>query len=263
MAQGIQLNGMIHYLCVNLIDVVRAKIGAFMIKNIFYDLDGTLLPMDMDLFMKSYFTKLATKMAKHGYDAAKLPDAVWTGTRAMVANDGTKTNEQAFWECFCKLVNVSEDDKELFNDFYKNEFDNVKEDCGYNEKVPELIKVVGELGFNQVLATNPLFPEIATRKRVSWAGLSVDDFITFTTYENSHYCKPNVKYYEELLNNLNMKAEETLMIGNDVDEDMVAAQIGMKVFLVTDCVLNKHNKDISEYPHGNFDDALTYIKSLR
>ena len=233
-----------------------------MIKNVFYDLDGTLLPMDMDVFVKTYFKELAIKMAAHGYDPAKLPDAVWAGTGAMVANDGTKTNEEAFWECFSKLCDVKDGDKDLFEEFYRVEFDAAKDVCGYNEKVPTLIKEVKKLGLTQTLATNPLFPEIATRKRMSWAGLDAKDFTTFTTYENCHYCKPNTKYYEELLDKLHMRADETVMIGNDVDEDMVAENIGMKVFLVTDCLLNKHNKDISKYPNGNFDDALNYIKSL-
>lgn len=233
-----------------------------MIKNVFYDLDGTLLPMDMDVFVKTYFKALAIKMAPYGYDPATLPDAVWKGTAAMVTNDGTKTNEEAFWECFSRLCNVKEGDKDLFDEFYRVEFDAAKEVCGYNEKVPELIKEVGKLGLTQTLATNPLFPEVATRKRINWAGLDTSDFETFTTYENSHYCKPNPKYYQELLDKLHMRADETIMIGNDVDEDMVAAEIGMKVFLVTDCLLNKHDKDISVYPNGSFDDALEYIKSL-
>lgn len=235
-----------------------------MIKNIFYDLDGTLLPMDMDVFIKAYFGGLVKKMVPYGYDKDKLPEAVWAGTEAMVKNDGKKTNEEVFWDFFMKYVDVPESDKEIFESFYMNEFDLVQNYCGYNEKVPKLIKTVEELGFNQVLATNPLFPEIATRKRVSWAGLSVDDFKTFTHYSNSHYCKPNPDYYRELLEKLSYKAEETLMIGNDVEEDMVAASTaGMKVFLVTDCMINKKNRDISEYPNGDFDDALAYIKSLK
>lgn len=235
-----------------------------MIKNIFYDLDGTLLPMDMDVFIKAYFAGLVKKMIPYGYDKDKLPEAVWAGTKAMVMNDGKKTNEEVFWDFFIKYVNVKESDRAIFEDFYKNEFDLVQEYCGYNEKVPELIKKVKEMGFNQVLATNPLFPDIATMKRVSWAGLSTDDFETFTHYSNAHYCKPNPKYYEELLDKLSYKAEETLMIGNDVEEDMIpASAIGMKVFLVTDCVINKNDRDINEYPHGDFDDALSYIKSLK
>ena len=52
------------------------------------------------------------------------------------------------------------------------------------------------------------------------------------------------------------------MVGNDVDEDMVAEKLGMKVFLLTDCLINKNNRDISNYLHGNFDDLITYIKTI-
>ena len=233
-----------------------------MIKNIFYDLDGTLLPMDMNKFMEAYFYHMVMKFAPLGYDKDELPKQVWAGTKVMVMNDGTRTNEEAFWDFFTKAMNVSESDKELFTEYYEVEFDKVQSSCGFNEKVPKLIQEVKNMGFNQVLATNPLFPEIATRKRISWAGLDTSDFLIYTTYENSHYCKPNTKYYQELLDKLDMKAEETLMIGNDVEEDMVAAELGMKVFLVTDCILNPKGKDISIYPNGNFDDVLEYIKRL-
>lgn len=233
-----------------------------MIKNVFYDLDGTLLPMDYDVFIKSYFGALVKKLAPHGYDPKTLPDAVWTGTKAMVVNNGEQTNEEAFWNCFSKLVEMDEKDKQIFEEFYQIEFDDVQKVCGFNEKVPKLIKEVKSMGLNQVLATNPLFPKIATQKRIAWSGVDINDFLLYTTYEDSHYCKPNIKYYQEILDKLSMKAEETLMIGNDVEEDMVAGELGMKVFLVTDCILNPKNRDISEYPNGDFDAALSYIKEL-
>ena len=39
-----------------------------MIKTVLFDLDGTLLPMDQDNFVKAYFKNLAIKLAPHGYD---------------------------------------------------------------------------------------------------------------------------------------------------------------------------------------------------
>ena len=50
------------------------------------------------------------------------------------------------------------------------------------------------------------------------------------------------------------------MVGNDVTEDMVAQKIGMSVFLITDCLINRENKDISVYPHGSFPDLLKYVE---
>lgn len=52
------------------------------------------------------------------------------------------------------------------------------------------------------------------------------------------------------------------MVGNDVTEDMVAETLGMKVFLLTDCLINKENKDISVYPHGDFAQLLQFIDKI-
>lgn len=113
-----------------------------------------------------------------------------------------------------------------------------------------------------VLATNPIFPAVATRKRVVWAGLSVNDFELVTTYENSHSCKPNPAYYREILQKIGVSSEACLMVGNDVTEDMVAKTLGMKVFLLTDCLINKDNLDISRYPNGGYDELIAYIQNL-
>ena len=114
-----------------------------------------------------------------------------------------------------------------------------------------------------VLATNPLFPKVATESRIRWAGLNPDDFEIYTTFETSHYCKPNLDYYREVLNELQVSAEECLMIGNDVSEDMVAEKLGMKVFLLTDCLINKKETDISVYPHGDMDALFRFIDALK
>ena len=55
-------------------------------------------------------------------------------------------------------------------------------------------------------------------------------------------------------------AENCLMVGNDVVEDMIAESLGMKVFLLSDCIINKHNADISRYPHGGFDELKAFLK---
>ena len=61
---------------------------------------------------------------------------------------------------------------------------------------------------------------------------------------------------------LKVYPEECLMVGNDVSEDMIAETLGMKVFLLTDCLINKENKDISLYPHGGFEELLAFIETL-
>ena len=52
------------------------------------------------------------------------------------------------------------------------------------------------------------------------------------------------------------------MVGNDADEDMIAETLGMRVFLLTDCLINRNGKDISRYPSGDFTELLQYVRSL-
>ena len=89
-----------------------------------------------------------------------------------------------------------------------------------------------------------------------------DEFEFYTTYENIGWCKPNLDYYREVLRRAGMDAKECLMVGNDVGEDMIAAELGMKVFLLKDCLINKANEDISKYPSGSFAALREYVTEL-
>ncbi len=230
------------------------------IKAILFDLDGTLLPMDQDVFVKTYFKELAKKLAPLGYESEKLIGSVWAGTEAMVKNDGSKTNEERFWEAFCGIYG-KEAIKDLprFEEFYKTEFQKAQAVCGFNEDAAKTVRKLKEDGYRIVLATNPIFPAIATESRMRWAGLSPDDFEFYTTYENIGLSKPNPNYYLEIIRRLGVEAEECIMVGNDVGEDMIAKELGMEVFLVTECIINKYGKDISEYPQGDFKDLIKFI----
>ena len=232
------------------------------ITTILFDLDGTLLPMDQDGFTKAYFGLLAKKAAGHGYDPQALVDGIWKGTAAMVKNDGSCLNEEAFWREFCGIFGEKARlDEPMFDEFYRNEFEGARAVCGFNQDVPKAIELLKKKGYRLVLATNPLFPAVATRKRIGWAGLSPEDFELYTTYENFSFCKPNPEYYREIARRLNLKPDECIMVGNDVAEDMIAQTLGMKVFLLTDCLLNRKNSDISGFPQGNIQDMLAFIEA--
>ena len=232
-------------------------------KVILFDLDGTLLPMDQDLFVKTYFGLLAKKLAFYGYEPDKLISSVWAGTDAMIKNDGSLSNEDRFWEVFSAAYGVDgKKDIALFDEFYRNEFVGAKQVCGFHSQAKESVYAIKKKGFRIALATNPLFPKIATENRIRWAGLEPEDFEFFTTYEESRYCKPNINYYLEVVKKLGVSPEECLMVGNDVSEDMIVSSIGMKVFLLTECLINKEQKDISEYPNGSFTELLQYVDIL-
>ena len=181
----------------------------------------------------------------------------------MVQNDGAQTNETVFWQVFCSLLGEdTRKDEPVFEDFYRNEFQAVAAVCGKNPAAKELIEGLKAKGLRLVLATNPLFPAIATHSRVRWAGLEPEDFAYITTYEISSRCKPNPDYYRDLLQYTGLNPEDCLMVGNDVAEDMIAQDLGMQVFLLTDNLINKTNEDISHYKNGSFFELKKYIEEL-
>lgn len=233
------------------------------IQAVLFDLDGTLLPMDQDVFIGDYFRRIAAYFAPHGYDPKKLVDSIWRGTAAMIQNDGSCTNEEAFWKvaegAFCPKIL---EDKPLFDRFYEEEFDKIKAVCGYHPMAAEIIRDLKARGLRVILATNPLFPARATQWRIQWAGLQKEDFELVTTYENSSYCKPNPDYYRQILAKQGLQPENCLMVGNDVGEDMVTRKLGMEVFLLTDCLINKANADIDTYPHGGFPELQAFLGNL-
>ena len=230
-------------------------------KMIMFDMDGTLLPMDIDEFTKGYFGLLCKKMVPNGYDKDELIKAVWTGTAAMVANDGSKSNEEAFWPVFAAALGreLTEEDKALFEEFYANEFDGARDFCGYDKDADEMVRKLKSAGYRVCVATNPIFPEVAMRKRLSWAGLDPDGFELITSFEHSSYCKPNPLYYTEIINRLGLEPSECLMVGNDATEDLAALKAGIDVFILTNHLLNRNNVDISAYPQGGYRELDAFI----
>ena len=230
------------------------------INTILFDLDGTLLPMDQEKFVNGYFKMLAAKLAPYGYEPQQLINAILAGIEAMIKNDGSHLNEDAFWKRFVEIYGDKVlADKPVFEDFYKNEFQDARSFCGFNPKAAETVRSLKDKGYRVVLATNPLFPSIATESRIRWAGLEPSEFDLYTTYENTSYCKPNLDYYRDILKRIDCRPEECLMVGNDVGEDMVVEALGLQVFLLIDCLINTQKKDITAYPHGSFEQLLSML----
>lgn len=233
------------------------------VKAVFFDLDGTLLPMDQDIFIKAYLGGLVGVLAPLGYDPKAVAGALWKSTDAMVRNDGKKTNEEVFWDNFSAILgDAVRGEEERLDVFYSTEFQKVKDVCGYAPEAREIIDMLKKAEIPAILATNPLFPAVATESRIRWAGLAPEDFKIYTTYENSRYCKPNLTYYTTLLETLGLSGEDCVMVGNDVNEDMICSELGMRVFLLTDNLINKNNNDITQYRRGGFSELFDFIKEI-
>ena len=59
------------------------------------------------------------------------------------------------------------------------------------------------------------------------------------------------------------KPEDSIMVGNDVDEDMCAAKLGFDTYLITDCLINRSEKDINRWKHGSFEDFYRLVVSCQ
>ena len=233
------------------------------ITTILFDLDGTLLPMNQDLFVSTYFGALAEKLSHHGYDKEELTAVIWKSMKAMMKNTTDEKNESVFWRVFTEAYGEKgRADICVFEEFYEKDFPKVQKVVGFAPEAKKIIELTKSLGMKAVLATNPMFPKAATYQRVSWAGLSLADFEMISTFEDFTRCKPNPEYFTELLAKLGLSSGEVVMVGNDAYEDTCASALGIPVFLLTHSLVNRKGVDLSEIPHGDFDDLAAWLKSI-
>ena len=237
-----------------------------MINTILLDLDGTLLQFSQEAFIGTYFTELKKVFAGMDIDPDLSVKAVWAGTKAMISNDGSRLNAHRFWETFAHTMRISNEQtgtiEAACDSFYINEFDAVRSILKPNDITKPLVHTMVKKRYCVVLATNPLFPLCAVSTRLKWAGLELDDFQHITHYTNSTYCKPSRGYYSEIFLKINKNPEQCLMAGNNPSEDMVAAELGSEVFLVTDYLENEADVDITAFRRGTLAELGAFLTSL-
>ncbi len=233
-----------------------------MYKNFLFDLDGTLLPMNMKKFVELYVASICKRFAPEiGINPKLFANGIWRGAGAMAKNDGDCLNIEVFWRTMndiCgKDMRVYSD---AFDDYYRNEFVVARSATGVNPYARKSVELIKQNGGKLIVATNPIFPKAATYRRIEWAGLNVNDFEYITTYDNSSSCKPNLNYFYDICSVCGITPEESLMVGNDVDEDMCASRLGFNVYLIRDCMINRHGKNIDFYKNGSFKDFYSWLK---
>lgn len=207
-----------------------------MIKAFLFDLDGTLLPMEVDRFLKLYLGDLGQALAPH-FPGEQLVEPVVGATYDMIAqpHDGM-TNEQGFISAFTRRTGREWAAYEgPLNDYYSKHFPKLGVHFPPHPKAAGVVKKLKDAGKTLVVATNPVFPEAALRARVRWAGLDPEDFTLITTYENSRAAKPHAAYYEEIMAKLGLEPGQCCMVGNDIGEDMLAPMsLGMHTFFLNE-----------------------------
>lgn len=228
------------------------------ISTIFFDLDGTLLPIDEKRFMQEYLVRFLEKCRKEQIDPAQAQQALMAGVHAMRSEDGggAQSNKDRFWSTFFAHLSVEKEESLIaaFNRFYHEEFTELGTLIEPFPLARKIVDTLKEKGYTLVLATSPLFPRAGTLERLSWIGLSENDFEFITTYEDYSYTKPHIGYYDQVFSDAQVDPNEVLMVGNNVVEDGAIRALGAQVIFVTDYLINPLEEDISSHPCYTLDE---------
>lgn len=206
-----------------------------MIQAILFDLDGTLIDNDMDIFLPPYFKALTKKVAGI-VDPTKLIPQLTASTQAMVMKTNAAwTMEQAFAADFFPKIGVpSEQLLPLFDDFYMHEYNELRAFVQPIDFSRRLVARAFEKNYRVVIATMPVFPGIAIRQRLTWGNIADFPYTLVTDYETMHASKPHSAYYSEIAKMIGVDPQNCLMVGNEVKNDILPARkAGMKTFWVS------------------------------
>ncbi len=234
-----------------------------MIDTILFDLDGTLLPLDLDKFTQRYFEEMTHKFSDL-IEPKLLVKYIWAATEVMVNNLEPRRNEEVFMEKFGQLITVEELPvyQQRFDEFYDQGFLKVRDSVVDSPEMQKSVRILKDKGYKLVIATNPLFPRKAIYHRIEWAGFKPADFEYVSYYEQNQYCKPQIQYYQEILQAIGKTPEECMMVGNDVQEDLIAGTLGLKTFLITDYMIHRTKEPIQSTYQGKSPDFLKFVEKL-
>jgi len=203
------------------------------IKAILFDLDGTLLDVDLDKFISHYLRLLAESVA-HIIPPKKFINKIIKASQEVEKNDGRRTNEDVYLEAFFPVEGYCREEIEpFFNEFYKKNFSKLRQYTKRKPEAREVVQTAFDKGYDVVIATTPLLPATAIEQRLEWAGVADFPYRLITTIENSCATKSlsHLIYYEQILDKISRPANACLMVG-DEEKDLISKRLGMKTFFI-------------------------------
>lgn len=232
-----------------------------MTKYLLFDLDGTLLPVDTESFISTY-VKSVTRYFSRLIDPQLFSRQLMASSYAMIGNlDPGLTNQEKFMADFFQHIGYEPAElMPLFAEYYERHYHEVRAVTRPTPLARQIVEDALKRGLKVVLATNPVFPREAIAQRMAWAGIADLPWELVTSYEDTHFCKPNIQYYAEVLERIGAKPEECVHIGNDMDEDFPASEIGIRVAIVDDCLINPSNRPLADcHFHGSLRELAQWL----
>jgi len=200
------------------------------------DLDDTLLGNSMSKFLPAYFTALQKRLSQIIKGKDLHQEMIASAQVVQTNQDPTRTNLDVFITDFAQRIETDvEEVRALLTAFYQKDYPRLQRYTTFRPEAPQVVDYLLTANYSVVIATNPLFPAMAIEQRLAWAGIDGRPYALVTTMENSHFSKPNPRYYREILNKIGSPAEATWMVGDDPENDIEpAGQLGLKTWWITD-----------------------------
>ena len=221
---------------VRIIGLIFSMIDFNEIKALLFDLDNTLINFEEEKFILAYGKQIHTYFKEETPDYNDFMKLFLGSTKAMLEREPKGvSNLEKFGVNFSQKIKLPKSVIiDRFLHFYATDFYKLFPVISPHPIAKTLLEEAAK-NFEIILATNPLFPEIATLKRLNWAGIGPSDIpwseITYADLYST--AKPHLAYYEEILSRIQRKPSECMMVGNDKINDMIAGKLGIKTYLIT------------------------------
>jgi FMN phosphatase YigB (HAD superfamily) len=190
------------------------------------DLDDTLINTNVNSFVPAYFQALARELTPQ-VAPEKMLRALVSGTHAMnESEDFSHTLEEVFSAEFYPRVDVSREALEpSIEKFYDNIFPTLAGLTSQRAEAKPFIEWAFAQGYRIAIATDPLLPRKATHHRLRWAGFEPGQFELVSTFDHFHFSKTHPAYYAEVLGRMGWPEGPVLMVGNDMERDILPAKM--------------------------------------
>ena len=204
--------------------------------TLLFDLDDTLLDTNLEVFIPAYFQALSVHFAEYVPSQVTLSALTASLNLTYKSRNPVRTLREIFEKNFYQQLGVPQNVlANLVEQFYDDIFPTLGVHTRQFPEAAPLIEWAFSRGYRIAIATDPLFPCKATYHRLRWAGFEPERFEVVSTIENFHFSKTYPAYYAEVLGRMGWPDGPILMVGNDVDRDILPAQrLGLKTYLVDD-----------------------------